>query len=101
MFTVKNLATYTYIYTCKEKCKENIIIYRKCIQPVIVGTFLIQIIICSAMAMVTMITVTLVTMVATAMVTAVAMIDIMVTHSAMLLLLLLGVTRPLGLGIKF
>ena len=104
MFTVKNLATYTYIYTCKEKCKENIIIYRKCIQPVIVGTFLIQIIICSAMAMVTMITVTLVTLVtmaATAMVTTVAMIDIMVTHSAMLLLLLLGVTRPLGLGIKF
>ena len=101
MFTVKNLATYTYIYTCKEKCKENIIIYRKCIQPVIVGTFLIQIIICSAMAMVTMITVTLVTMAATAMVTAVAKIDIMVTHSAMLLLLLLGVTRPLGLGIKF
>ena len=96
MFTVKNLATYTYIYTCK----ENIIIYRKCIQPVIVGTFLIQIIICSAMAMVTMITVTLVTMVtmaARAMVTTVAMIDIMVTHSAMLLLLLLGVTRPLGL----
>ena len=52
------------------------------------------------MAMVTMI-MTLVTMAARAMVTTVAMIEIMVTHSAMLLLLLLGVTRPLGLGIKF